>query len=164
MTDPGVAPSDDPEAAFARYAAELAVGIDEHLADWVVRCVAERLAQWAGEVPVAVRDAAIAAGDEARRTVAPRVREALTADVDAGAASPLSVLRGAVRYPTRVLADAGVPHVVRDEVDERLFPDDVYGLAPASFADVHPSLHEPGIAWGAARAFVHLARRRGAAG
>jgi hypothetical protein len=36
----------------------------------------------------------------------------------------------------------------------------VYDLTPASFADVDPALHEPGLVWGAAKAHVHLARRR----
>ena len=34
--------------------------------------------------------------------------------------------------------------------------------APATFADVDPALHEPGLVWGAAKAHVHLARRRAA--
>jgi hypothetical protein len=151
---------DDPEAALAGFAAELARGVDAHLAGWVVRCVETRMAQWSGTVPEAVRDAAARAGEEARVEVAPQVAEALTLDIDDQPIPPLSVLRSAVVYPTGVLAAAGVPHVVRDEIDVRLFPEDVYGLAPATFADVHPSLHEPGLSWGAAKAFVHLARRR----
>ena len=39
----------------------------------------------------------------------------------------------------------------------RNFPDDVYDLSPATFADVDPALHEPGLVWGAAKAHVHLA-------
>ncbi|MEO7555966.1 MAG: hypothetical protein ABIV94_05100, partial [Acidimicrobiales bacterium] len=70
------------------------------------------------------------------------------------------LLRRAVRYPTAVLAAAGVPPVVRDAFAERAFPDDDYGLTPATFADVDPALHEPGLAWGAAKAHVHLSRRR----
>jgi hypothetical protein len=80
--------------------------------------------------------------------------------VDQQATGPLALLREAVRYPTAVLADAGVPPVVRDEFAVRAFPDDAYGLAPAAFADVDPSLHEPGLVWGAAKAHVVLARRR----
>jgi hypothetical protein len=52
--------------------------------------------------------------------------------------------------------------VPRDEFSVRSFPDDAYDLSPASFADVDPALHEPGLAWGAAKAYVHLARRRAA--
>ena len=73
---------------------------------------------------------------------------------------PLAVIRTAVRYPTEVLAAAGVGPVQRDEFAERSFPDDVYDLAPASFADLDPALHEPGLVWGAAKAHVVLARRR----
>lgn len=152
--------ADDPEVALAAYAAALAGGIEAHLGGWVVRCVETRLTEWSGEVRPEVRAAAERAGDRARVEVGPLVREALEIDIDDRPASPLSILRRAVRYPTEVLAAAGVPHVVRDDVDERLFPDDVYGLTPASFADVHPTLHEPGLAWGAAKAFVHLSRRR----
>jgi hypothetical protein len=59
-----------------------------------------------------------------------------------------------------VLAAAGVPPVGRDEVARRLHPDDDYDLTPASFADISPELHEPGLVWGAAKAHVVLARRR----
>jgi hypothetical protein len=59
-----------------------------------------------------------------------------------------------------VLRAAGVPPVVRDEHQERLFPEDVYDLAPANFADVDPALAEVGLAWGAAKAFEHLQRHK----
>jgi hypothetical protein len=59
-----------------------------------------------------------------------------------------------------VLVEAGVAPVRRDPHAERLFPDDVYDLAPAAFADLDPSVHEPGLVWGAAKAHVVLARRR----
>ena len=84
----------------------------------------------------------------------------LATDVDEQRANPLAVLRSAVRYPTAVLAAAGVPPVVRSEFDERAFPDDVYGLAPATWADLDPALQERGIVWGAAKAHVVLGRRR----
>jgi hypothetical protein len=154
------APDEDPERALARYAAELARGVEDHLSAWVVRSVDARMLEWSGHVPPEVRAAAEAAGERARAEVAPQVAEVLGRDIDDQPTPPLSILRRAVSYPTEVLASADVPHVVRDEVDERIFPGDVYALAPASFADVHPSLHEPGLAWGAAKAFVHLSRRR----
>ena len=72
----------------------------------------------------------------------------------------MTLLRAAVRYPTEVLRAAGVPGVVRDEQQERLFPNDVYDLAPANFADVDPALAEPGLAWGAAKAYIHLQRHK----
>ena len=51
--------------------------------------------------------------------------------------------------------------MVRDRFAEQTFPDDVYDLVPASFADVDPSLHEPGLLWGAAKAHTVLVRRKG---
>src|SRR5918998_1467217 len=66
----------------------------------------------------------------------------------------------AVDDATAVLRAAGARPVPRDEFSERSFPDYVYDLSPATFADVDPSLHEPGLLWGAAKAHVHLARRR----
>jgi hypothetical protein len=92
--------------------------------------------------------------------VGPMLRALLATDIDEQATTPLSLLRGAVRYPTAVLRDAGVPPARRDEQQERLFPDDVYDLAPATFADVDPALAEVGMAWGAAKAFEHLQRHK----
>ena len=89
-----------------------------------------------------------------------RRREVLVADVDAGEGSPLALVRDSVGPVTAVLHDLGVAPSVRDEFARRRFPDDLYDLAPASFADVDESLHEHGLAWGAARAHVHLRRRR----
>ena len=88
------------------------------------------------------------------------MRALLAADIDDQHTTPLSLLRGAVRYPTAVLSAAGVPPVRRDEQQERLFPDDLYDLAPATFADVDPALAEVGMAWGAAKAFEHLQRHK----
>ena len=153
-------PETDPDAELARRAEDLAVGIDQAVAGWVVRCVEARMIDWSGSIPDEVRRQAEVAGEQARAEVSPQVFELLRTDIDHQRVPPLSVLRDAVRHPTRVLADAGVPPIVRDETEERLLPDDHYGLAPANFADIDPRLHEPGMAWGAAKAFVHLARRR----
>jgi hypothetical protein len=89
------------------------------------------------------------------------VRALLALDLDEQRVNPLALVRRAVSYPTQVLQDAGMPPVVRDEFDERAFPDDMYGLSPASFAEVDQSLYEPGLEWGAAKAHAHLVRRRG---
>ena len=88
------------------------------------------------------------------------MRALLETDVDAQAGNPLAVLRSLVGYPTEVLRAAGARPVARDDFAVRSFPEDVYDLSPATFADVDPELHEPGLVWGAAKAHVHLARRR----
>lgn len=154
---------DDPDdvAALRLHAAQLADGIDEHLATWVAGLVVERYQQWAGSVPAEVRAAARGAGDEAAAEVLPAVRDLLGRDVDAQPTGPLEVARRAVRPATDALRRAGVPPVVRDEVAERIHPDDDYDLTPGSFADIHPALRDLGLTWGAAKAHVILARRRG---
>ncbi|HEY6533458.1 MAG TPA: hypothetical protein VIY72_14210 [Acidimicrobiales bacterium] len=154
-------PSPDDLAALSAYATALADGIEAALAPWVERSVervhVDRLAR---RPPIEVREAATRAGAEARATVGPRVRTLLALDIDEQRTGPLAMVREAVVYPTRVLQEAGVAPVERDEFAARQFPDDLYDLAPATFADLDPDLHETGLVWGAAKAHVHLSRRR----
>jgi hypothetical protein len=153
---------DDPGdlATLARYADDLATTAEAVLAGWVERSVRAVLAAQSlpldGDGAERLATAAAAARDEG----ATRLRQLLARDLDEQRTNPLSILRGLVRYPTEVLGAAGARPVARDEFAERNFPDDVYDLTPAAFADVDPALHEPGLLWGAAKAHVHLARRR----
>ncbi|MCU1449817.1 MAG: hypothetical protein JWP02_1987 [Acidimicrobiales bacterium] len=143
------------------HADALADGIEAALPAWVERSVDRVLRAWAGTADVnAVRADAARAGRDAATEVGVQVRALLDADIDDQRTTPLSLVRAAVRYPTRVLRAAGVPPVVRDEHQERLFPEDVYDLAPANFADVDPALAEVGLAWGAAKAYEHLQRHK----
>ena len=142
------------EAQLTVYAQALSEGIRAALPGWVVAAVQSRMA---GPTPE-VRAAAEAAGAAAAAAVGEEVAELLAADIDEQRENPLSVLRRAVRYPTEVLNAAGAIPVERDDFAIERFPDDVYDLAPASFSDIHPDLQDPGLTWGAAKAFVH--RRR----
>ncbi len=141
-------------------ATELADGIEVALAPWVVRSVERIWAAWGGADDPGLRADAAAAGERARDEVAPRVRALLLDDLDAQRTTPLALLRDAVVHPTGVLRRAGVPPVRRDAQAERHFPDDDYDLAIVAYADLDPALAEPGLVWGAAKAHVHLARRR----
>jgi len=157
-------PPDDPAdaAALRRHAGELVDAVVAALPGWVERAVVDRYRSWAGRPPErSVLDAARAAGQRAVADVEPRLRELLATDVDEQRTNPLAILRGATRHPTEVLASAGVPPVARDAHAERLFPGDAYDLGPAAFVDVDPSVHEPGVVWGAAKAHIILRRRRG---
>lgn len=150
------------EAALRAHAMALADAIDDVLAGWVLGCVERVMGAWLGSrqgLPQEVRVASIEAAERARAEFGAKVRELLALDIDEQSANPLALLRRAVSYPTEVLRAAGVPPVVRDAFDERAFPGDIYGLAPANFADIDPSLAEPALAWGAAKAYVHLVRR-----
>jgi hypothetical protein len=148
------------EARLAAYASDLADAVDAALPVWVLRCVTDRCAAAGTALTPAIDRSARNAGTACRDDVGPRVRALLRTDPDDQRSTPLALLRQAVRYPTGVLAGAGVPAVRRDDFAVRSFPDDTYDLTPASFRDLDESLHEPGLVWGAAKAHVHLARRR----
>jgi hypothetical protein len=153
-----VAERDNPEdsAALEAVATALADAVEAALPGWVERAVAARLALADQDVREATRDA----GRRAAAEVGAEVRALLLTDVDDQRTNPLAALRRAVRYPTAVLAAAGVPPPERDEFATRAFPDDTYDLSPATWSDVDPELQERGIVWGAAKAHVVLARRR----
>lgn len=156
-------PLDDPAdaAALRRHADALLGAVEAAVAGWVERSVADRYWAWSGDPPPAeVVAAAAEAGARVRAEVVPALRDLLATDVDEQRDNPLAVLRRAVTHATDVLRVAGVPEVDRDDHARRLFPEDAYDLAVASFGEVHSSVHDPGIVWGAAKAHVVLARRR----
>lgn len=128
----------------------LADAVDAALPAWVEAAVARR-----HDGPRPDTADAIAA---ARADLMPRLRALLAQDVDEQKTTPLTILREAVRYPTEVLRSAGVAPVDRDDFDRERFPDDDYGLTPAAFADFGPAVADAGIAWGAAKAWVHKRR------
>jgi hypothetical protein len=142
------------------YGQQLADAVDAVLAAWVERCVALRAEQAGLADSPQLREAAVQAGKTATGEVSARLRALLDKDIDAQTTTPLAIVRQAVVHPTRVLREAGVPIVARDQFSETNFPDDVYDLTPAKFADVDPSLADPGLAWGAAKAMAHLQRHR----
>jgi hypothetical protein len=148
------------EEAFAAISAELLEAVARTLPGWVDRVVRERATDAGLEIDESARAAASAAGAAAVAEVIPRLQVLLATDIDEQRTNPLSVLREAVRFPTEVLVALGVPQRDRDDFAVRSFPEDLYDLSPAAFADIDPELHEPGLRWGAAKAYVHLRRRR----
>jgi hypothetical protein len=156
---PAVDDADD-AARLAQYGTDLVHGIEEALPAWVEAQVARIMVAWAGEVPPAVRAEAGRAGQAARDELGPQIRALLALDIDDQRTNPMTIVRTAAAYPTAVLRAVGVPPVERDSSAEAQFPDDDYDLVPTRFADLDPSLHEAGLLWGAAKAHVHLQRRR----
>ncbi len=157
-----VAPSSlaEDEARLARYASVLATGIVAALPGWVNRCVTVTVAEWGGPVPSWTLDRIGAAARRAEIEVGGAVASLLELDIAEQRTGPLALLRSGVRYPTSVLMEIGVPPVDRDSMTATAFPEDIYDLSPASFADLDSALQLPGIEWGAAKAHVHLRRRR----
>jgi hypothetical protein len=160
---PDANPQDDPDdlAALAAYGAALIAAIEVALPAWVLRCVTDRWTAFHGDAPPPeLLAAAAAAAATAVDQVVPELRTLLALDVAVQPTNPLALVRRAVVHPTRVLAEAGIPPVVRDAQAERMFPDDAYDLVPGAFADLDPAVHDPGLHWGAAKAHVLLRRRR----
>lgn len=147
----------------------IVAGVDRELPGWVERSAARILDAWAevggrvGTEPDARarvdREVAVA-GEVARARVVADLRALFALDVAEQRATPLQIVRTAHREPTVLLESLGVPHVVRDEFDERSFPDDVYGLAPHTLGDLgDPDLGPLHLAWGMAKTRLLAARR-----
>lgn len=147
----------DDEAQLAAFAGELGDRVDAALDAWVQRSLVAAAATGGAQ---AVADEVPDVVTATRALVMPELRRVLGADVDAGAGNPLAALRAGVGPMTERLMAWGAAQPPRDEFLERQFPGDPYQLGPAAFSDVDPGLHEPGLVWGAARAHVHLRRRR----
>lgn len=128
--------------------------------EWLVGCV-ERGAERGGVVmgPAMLDDARDMAVGEAPHLLE-RISELLATDVDDQRINPLAVFRSMVIHPIAVLDRHAVPTPDRTDWDRQAFPDDVYDLGPATWADIHESLTEPGLVWGAWKAAVVLRRRR----
>lgn len=141
------------EDKLAGYAADLLAGLEAHTADWVEAVVRARVPP---DTAVSILASLATDVDRALADVA----DLLAADIDAQRANPLAVMRSLVPSITGALSSAGVAAVHRDPDAERLFPDDSFDLTPGAFSDIHPDLHMPGLTWGAAKAHVHIQRRK----
>ncbi|NNE95379.1 MAG: hypothetical protein HKN24_05070 [Acidimicrobiales bacterium] len=129
--------------------------------------LARRVPQWAAAVveslspepgSTASDDAAARVRTMAEAETVPELERLLGSDIDAQWCSPLDIVRKLVPAITDALDRLGAEPRSRDPRSLELMPHDTYAITPATFADIHPSLHEPGLAWGAAKAHVHLRR------
>jgi hypothetical protein len=154
----------DEAAALQRLdeaGAALVAGLDVALPAWAARAADDLLSAWGALDPERRREVvadARRAGEVAARRVAADLRDLLALDPGEQRATPLEIIRSAVAEPTAVLAEAGMPDVVRDEFDERAWPDDRFGLVPRTLRDLDPDLAAVHFAWGIAKAAVLRAR------
>lgn len=81
-------------------------------------------------------------------------------DVVAQRTNPLDILRRSTAPVTEELQRLGGSPIERDEFHLRSFPSDVFGLCPATWADIDESLVEAGIEWGAFKAASVIQRQR----
>jgi hypothetical protein len=165
--DPGARDSAAREADARRLLAEagdaILVGVERELPGWAVRGVGRILDAWGRlDAPARARAdrEAATAGDLACARVVGELGALFAVDPELQRATPLQVVRTAYREPTAVLEALGVAQVVRDEFDERSWPDDVYGLVPHTLGDLgDPDLGPLHLAWGMAKTRVVRARR-----
>lgn len=104
------------------------------------------------------REAVTRLQSEATRHAIPELTRLLDSDIDQQWSSPLEIVRSLVPAITAELRDLDAPVVRRDARSVELLADDLYGITPATFADIDESLHPLGLGWGAAKAHVHLRR------
>src|SRR5688572_12538570 len=114
-------------------------GIARALPGWAAR-EAERLGTawgaWPPDQIAEVVRAAEASGRIAAGRVAGELRVLFALDPADQRATPLQVIRTAVREPGQVLAAAGLPGVVRDDFAVNSWPDDEYDLVPKNLRDL----------------------------
>jgi hypothetical protein len=159
----------DPVAAEQRGIALLATsaqaiidGVEEHAEQYILRRSIDVFEAW-GRTPAVDQGEALAQLRAAAHRAAVRVLDELRALFASDAAqqrrTPLEIVRTLRREPSAVLAAFGVPGIVRDAFEERALPDDLYGLAPHTFADVGDAdLGAMLLAWGVGKATVLRAR------
>jgi hypothetical protein len=139
---------------------------DEHLREAGLAlglAIVDALVPWASAVAVqrggpSMAEAGAKAGAAMAETLTPRLAELLAADVDQQRGTPLALVRAQVGPLTDVLRSAGVGQPARDDVDAAMAPDDVFGVAPRTFAELGEAVHDAGIRWGVTKAFAHRAR------
>jgi hypothetical protein len=160
------APSEDEERSLARLdesGAAIVAGVEAQVPAWAQTEVERLLDAWgrtSADVRARAEAESAAAGRAAAERIVAELRALFATDPLQQGATPLEIVRTAYREPTVVLEAAGVPPVVRDEFDERAWPDDVYGLVPRTLGDLgDPDLAPLHLAWGMAKAAVIRARR-----
>lgn len=99
-------------------------------------------------------------GERIGADVEARMSDVLGKPVEEQQMGPLQIVRDGLAPVTQFLAGMGVAAPERDEFSRRVFPADIYGIAPASFREINEELHDVGIAWGAAKAWLHLQHRK----
>ena len=155
---------DDPELLDRLRALgdEMVAGVALTLPGWVERVVERIVGSW-GRLDEATaagaRVEARAAGVAASARIGGELGALFGTDVGDQRSTPLNIVRSAHREPTALLARLGIPGVVRDSFEERLHPDDHYGLAPRGLTDLGDSdLGAVLVAWGITKAKVLRAR------
>lgn len=152
------------EAFYLRACSELLTALDAAIPAWLSLIAATRGYTVASDDPLVTQIHTTMMRDlhEAYHQASPdeaTPSESTFIELDA-ARNPLDILRRGVGPLNERLAAHDLPVPSRDEVQQRLFPDDRYDLAPGAFNDLGDEVHHAGLRWGAAKAHLHLLRHR----
>ena len=145
---------DDLTARYHEYGRALQAAVRADCIPWLEGMVRSRAPQLAPDP--AVRSVLDAVADE----IDHRLGIVVEAPVDEPISGPLETMRSAMAPLGEWLEARAVPPPPRDPRDVELHPRDRYDLGPMRFVDISPGVHEAGMAWGAAKAFLHRARHR----
>lgn len=149
------------DAQLAGPPAELLATARHVVPRWLNRIVRGAVDRSGNEGPIEGFEDDIAAMiDRESAALLDELDSLLRADVDDQRGNPLNLFRRAVIGPNRLLVEWGLEPPHRSSFDRERFPDDLFGLGPANWAEIDPDLHEPGITWGAWKAMTVLRRRR----
>ena len=128
--------------------------------EWVQGCIAQVTVRqgiaWPDDADVWVESAV----ERAVAFVDTQLGDLLGTDIDQQRTTPLSIFRDAVRFPVEVLHQIGAEPAHRGDMSRWAFPNDPFGITPGNLADVGATVSTAGVMWGAAKAGLHLSRRR----
>ena len=141
------------EVAFAQIGESLKAALVAGIPAWVEAVARARLGESIDQADVA--DVA----DEIVASVAARMSTLIAADIDEPLSGPLEIVRQSADPLTQFLAQAGASPPDRDPYDVAARPDDRFAVGPMTFLELGQPVHDRGIEWGAAKAFVHRSRR-----
>jgi hypothetical protein len=134
-------------ARYSEIAAALFSTVDRALDAWVEHTLRSR----------GITDPPILAATVAsvRSRALPDLDELLAADIDQHRSTPLEILRRATAPMTEALRAQGMRPDPR-AMDER----DPFQIGPMTWSDLNAEVAEAGMTWGAAKAHIHISRRR----
>lgn len=142
-----------------QYSARLLETSNEVVAQWVERLIRKHCDdQKISDLVVGDLLSSVVA--RVNREVHSNLHELLSLDVLEQRSNPLAIFRQATRSVSELLTQIGCTPKARDEFDERSFPDDIFGLSPATWADIDETMVEPGIEWGAWKAATIMMRKK----
>lgn len=143
----------DDEAKYVAYGNRLVDAFAADIEPWLLAVVGDRVGVHDAQLRMKIETVA--------REVVRSITELVTADVDTPLSGPLERARRAVEPLNAALEERNVPLPSRDPIDSQMRPEDRYELGPMTFLDISEGVHQAGIAWGAAKAHLHMRRRQG---